>query len=63
VLTWSKLKLKVRQVGRLIWFVAPCTEDVTEPDRHQEIRFRMSGVLQEQDGRWLFRMWNGARPG
>jgi ketosteroid isomerase-like protein len=50
--------------GDLIWFVSPSTV-VLQDDagREQEAPYRLSAVLElADDGRWLFRLFNGAEP-
>ena len=50
--------------GDLIWFVSPSTV-VLQDDagREQEAPYRLSAVLERaDDGRWLFRLFNGTEP-
>jgi len=48
----------------LVWFVAPATVVVRDDAGGEETApYRLSGVLERgSDGRWLFRVFNGAEP-
>jgi ketosteroid isomerase-like protein len=48
----------------VLWFVAPATVIVRDDaDGEQSAPYRLSGVLEPgRDGRWLFRLFNGAEP-
>ena len=60
---WAWERLTARRTGDLIWFVGPA-EVVVELDDEGVERFpyRLSGVLRERDGQWLFELFNGAEP-
>jgi len=47
-----------------MWFVAPATVVVRDDAGGEETApYRLSGVLERgSDGRWLFRVFNGAEP-
>ena len=48
----------------LLWFVAPATVIVRDDTGREEAApYRLSGVLEpDSDGRWVFRVFNGAEP-
>jgi ketosteroid isomerase-like protein len=48
----------------MVWFVAPSTAVIQDDAGHEEdAPYRLSGVLERaNDGRWLFRLFNGAEP-
>jgi ketosteroid isomerase-like protein len=48
----------------MVWFVAPSTVVIQDDAGHEEYApYRLSGVLERaDDGRWLFRLFNGAEP-
>lgn len=48
----------------IVWFIAPSTVVIQDDAGHeQDAPYRLSGVLERaDDGRWLFRLFNGAEP-
>ena len=60
---WTWQVMTARRAGRWIWFVAPATVVLHEADGSEvPAPYRLSGVLEQKAGRWVFVLFNGGEP-
>lgn len=62
VVSWEWAAPRVWQVGTLIWFFVEATVVVTEAAKTDRLPYRVAGVLEKQDGRWIWRQYMGSEP-
>ena len=60
--SWDWHTLRARRVGDLAWFFVDSDVLVTGAGQPERLPYRVSGVLQKQGTRWLWRQYHGAEP-
>ena len=60
---WTWQAIKARRGGKWIWFVVPASVVLQEDDGSEvSAPYRLSGVLEQEAGRWFLALVNGSAP-
>ena len=62
-LGWEWRTIRVSQKGDIAWVFANGDLVVRDAKREQRTAYRMTGVLEERNGRWTWRLFHGSAPG
>ncbi len=60
--SWEWDRIEAAHSGGLAWFFAEGRVILTTGDRRRVGPYRISGVLEQVDGRWLWRQYHGSEP-
>ena len=60
--SWEWDRVEIFHQGSIAWFFADGQVVLTTSEGQQRMPYRTSGVLEHQDGRWLWRQYHGAEP-
>lgn len=59
---WEWDRLEVSHRGELAWFFAEGRVILSTPNEQRKSPYRISGVLERQGERWLWRQYHGSEP-
>ena len=60
--SWEWDRLEVSQKGYAAWFFAEGRVILSTPNQQRKSPYRISGVLERQGERWLWRQYHGSEP-
>ena len=60
--SWEWERLEADQAGDIAWFFAEGQVVLTSAQEQRKAPYRVSGVLERQDERWLWRQYHGSEP-
>ena len=61
-LSWEWDRIRASSLGELCWFFAEGHVVVASADSSEHFPYRLSGVLQRRQGRWLWLQLHGSEP-
>lgn len=60
--TWQWDGIDARVEGEIGWLFAEGSVVIEDRDRQRHLPYRLAGVLQHRDDRWLWRLFHGSEP-
>jgi len=60
--SWEWDRLEVSHQGNVAWFFAEGRVVLSTPNEQRKSAYRISGVLERQGERWLWRQYHGSEP-
>jgi uncharacterized protein (TIGR02246 family) len=61
-ISWEWQRLRASSARNMAWFFAEGYVVLTSAATEKRVPYRLAGVLQWQDDRWLWRQFNGSEP-